>query len=174
MKKIITVLLLILLSASISFAKEQMPSDIKAVTDKITKLTTDYFKAIKNVKSGKELASAINRYADGMEKLGPAIKALEDKYGTADDNSDEENPEDETGETADFDEIMGQWAEAMTGNDMNVDLQNIAKYSADPEVQKAMNRLESVMQKIGISDEEGGDEEDQGDTGADSEEEYSE
>jgi ribosome assembly protein YihI (activator of Der GTPase) len=143
-----------------------MPADIKAVTDKITKLTADYFKAIKNVKSGKELASAINRYADGMEKLSPAIKTLEAKYGTADNDEDEENSDD-----SDYPEFEKEWAELMSGSDMDVNFQNLAKYSSDPEVKKAMKRLESVMQKIGISDEESDNEEDEGDSEADSEEE---
>lgn len=167
MKKIITILFLVLLSASICSAKEKMPADIKAVTDKITKLTTDYFKAVKNVKSGKELAAAINRYADGMEKLGPAIKALETKYGTAGDDENEEDPDDN-----DYPEFEKEWAELMSGSDMEVNFQNLAKYSSEPEVQKAMKRLENVMQKIGISDEEGDD--DEGDTGSENEGEYEE
>jgi ribosome assembly protein YihI (activator of Der GTPase) len=60
----------------------------------------------------------------------------------------------------------------MSGSDMEVNFQNLAKYSSEPEVQKAMKRLENVMQKIGISDEEGDD--DEGDTGSENEGEYEE
>lgn len=170
MKKIFSVLFILIVSCSISFSAEKMPADIKSVTDKITKLTTDYFKAINKVKSANDLASVINRYADGMEKLGPSIKALEAKYGNAGDEEDEETANDDT----DYPEFQGEWAEIMSGSDMNVNFQNLAKYSSDPAVQKAMERLSSVMEKIGIPDDEGSYEEDEGDTGDENEEEYGE
>jgi len=153
MKKIIIFLLFILISTSICFASDRMPADIKAVTDKITKLTTDYFKAVNRVKSASELAAAINRYADGMEKLGPSIKALEAKYGTA---SGEEN--DESDDDTDEMEFQKEWAELMSGSEMNLNYQNFTKYSSDPAVQKAMARLNAVLEKIGISDDEENDE----------------
>lgn len=152
MKKILYVLLILLTSFSLSFSKEKLPADVKAVSDRLIKLTTDYFKSIGSVKNANELTTAINRYADGLEKLTPQIKALEAKYGKEDEQGEES--EDDSDDMNDYDEIQEMWAEQLSGADMNIDFEKLSKFSTDPGVQKAMERLNSVMEKAGLSDEE--------------------
>jgi hypothetical protein len=65
---------------------------------------------------------------------------------------------DESDDDTDEMEFQKEWAELMSGSEMNLNYQNFTKYSSDPAVQKAMARLNAVLEKIGISDDEENDE----------------
>lgn len=151
MKKIIPILLIMLLSSAAVFALAKMPADIKAVSDKITKITANYYSDMGKVKNAKDLAAAINRYADQMEKIAPEIRAIEEKYGNAaeDENSEDEAPAD----IGDFESIQKEWAEKMSDKEVGENFQKIAQFYTDPEVQKALERLNSVMESIGMQEE---------------------
>ncbi len=151
MKRITAVLLIILTSASICFAKEKMPADLKALTDKITKISSDYYNALTKVKSANELAAVINRYADQMEKLTPQIKTMEKKYAYMAEEDDES--EDDSDDMNDYERVQREWAEQMSGSDKNADFQKFAQYYSDPAVQKALAKLNRIMENIGVSDD---------------------
>jgi len=150
MKKITAVLLILLTSASICFAREKMPADLKALTDKITKISADYYKALTKVKSAKDLAAAINRYADQMEKLTPQIQAMDKKYAYMAEEDDES--EDDSDDMNDYETVQREWAEQMSGNEQNADFRKFAQYYSDPAVQKALAKLNRVMENIGVSE----------------------
>lgn len=169
MKKFFAVLTIIIISASITSSKEKMPPDLKAVTDKITRISADYYKALANVKNAKDFASAINKYADQMDKLVPEIKAIEKKYGYMSGEDDGSNDED-SDDMNDYESVQREWAEKMSGDSSGVNFQKFAGYYSDPAVQKALARLNSVMEKLGVSDDEESDDEEDYQEG-DSEEE---
>jgi len=153
MKKTLTVICIILISAAVSFSKEKLPADVKAVTDKITKVTANYYKSIGKVKSAKELAVIIDKYSTDMEKLGPQIKALEAKYGDADESSDDDSDEDSPADMKDYEAMQEEWARLMSGTDFSDALMKIQQYYSDPAVMKALERQSKVMQDLGISDD---------------------
>jgi thiaminase len=157
MKKLIAVLTILFTSAFISFAKDTMPDDLKSVTDKITKISAEYYKALTKVKNAKEFAAVINTYADQMNKLAPEIKAMEKKYDYMS-GDDEEDSDDMN----DYETVQREWAEKMSGDNYGVNFQKFAGYYSDPAVQKALAKLNSVMENLGVSDNE--EEYDEGDS----------
>lgn len=158
MKKVLTVIFIMLISAAVSFSKEKIPADVKAVSDKIAKVTTNYYKSIGKVKSAKELAAVIDRFSTEMEKLGPQIKALEAKYGNADDDAEEDSESDNASDMDDYEAMQEEWARQMSGSDFSDAIEKIQQYYTDPAVMKALDRQSKVMEKIGISDDDGDDE----------------
>jgi hypothetical protein len=161
MKKVLIVIFILLISAAISFSKDAMPADVKIVTDKINKITVNYYKSVGKVKSAKELAAAINKYSAEMEKLAPQIKAIEAKYGNMDDESDTDSDSDDdmASEMKDYESIQEEWSKQMSGEDFGESFLKIQQYYSDPAVQKALQRLTKVMEDIGVSDEDDGDDE---------------
>jgi hypothetical protein len=131
-----------------------MPADVKAVTDKIAKITSEYYKSLGKVKNAKELAAAINKYSDQMEKLAPQIKAIEARYGSAEEGEDDDAGEDANAGGENFESAQEDWGRLMADNEMGAGFQKIQQYYSDPAVQKAMERLGRVMEKIGVSDKE--------------------
>ena len=158
MKKVSTVIFILLISAAVSFSKEKMPADVKAVTDKITKITTNYYKSLVKVKSAKELAAVIDRYSSEMEKLGPQIKALEAKYGDTADETDADPDDENSAANDDYDSVQEEWAKQMSGTEFSDALMKIQQYYSDPAVMKALERQSKVMQDLGISEDDGVDE----------------
>lgn len=154
MKKALTVIFIVLVSAAVSFSKEKMPADVKAVTDKITAITTNYYKSVGKVKSAKELAAVINNYTAGMEKLAPQIKAIEAKYGNMDDGDDSDTDDDISSTMKDYETIQEEWGKQMSGADFGDSFVKIQQYYSDPAVQKALQKLSRVMEDIGVSDED--------------------
>lgn len=152
MKKITLLVLVIFAAVSFSFAKQKMPADLKIFLDKITKITADYYKALPKVKGAKEMAAVINKYAAELEKLAPQAKILEGKYGSMDDDSDDD--EEAPGDLDEFEKILsGQ----MNNKDIGAGFQNLAAYYKDPAVQKALERLSKAAESMGMSDNDSGD-----------------
>ena len=150
MKKIILIILVLFASFSLSAAQQKMPAEVKAVADKIAKITSDYYKGLARVNSAREMAAVINKYAAEMEKIAPHVKVIEEKYGhLGDDDSDDDEdiPED-------LDEFQRFLAEQMNSSDMGTGFQKLAQYYTDPSVQKALERLSKVMESMGISDDD--------------------
>lgn len=153
MKKIILIFLVLFASIAISTAQQKMPAEVKAVADKIAKITSDYYKGLAKVNNAREMAAVINKYAAEMEKIAPQVKIIEEKYGyLGDDTSDEDDdiPED-------LDEFQKFLSEQMSSTDMGTGFQKLAQYYADPAVQKALERLSKVMESMGISDDDEND-----------------
>ena len=150
MKRIILMIFVLFASFAISTAQQKMPAEVKAVADKIAKITSDYYKGLAKVKSAREMAAVINKYAVEMEKIAPQVKVIEEKYGyMGDDDSDEDDdiPED-------LDEFQKFLAEQMNSTDMGTGFQKLGQYYADPAVQKAIERLSKVMESMGMSDDD--------------------
>lgn len=151
MKKILTGFFIVLISVTVSFSVEKMPADVKKVSDKIIKVTTNYYKSIGKVKSAKELAAAINRYSAEMEKLAPQIKAIQAKYGDMEDETDDKDSGNDI--SSDYAAIQEEWAKQMSGADFGDSFLKIQKYYSDPAVRKALEKLSRVMEDLDFSDE---------------------
>jgi len=150
MKKIILMILVLFASFAISAAQQKMPAEVKAVADKISKITSDYYKGLAKVNSAREMAVVINKYAAEMEKIAPRVKVIEEKYGyMGDDDSEEDDdiPED-------LDEFHKLLSEQMNNSDIGAGFQKLAQYYTDPAVQKALERLSKVMESMGMEDDE--------------------
>lgn len=152
MKKISLLVIVIFAAVSFSFAQQKMPAEVKVVADKITKITSDYYKGLAKVKSAKEMAAAINKYAAELEKIAPQVKIIEQKYGSMSDDSDDSDD-------FDNDEFEKLLAEQMNNSDIGAGFQNLAAYYTDPAVQKALERLSKVTESMGMSDDDSDEDE---------------
>lgn len=145
MKKVITAVLFVLLVSSAAGAGEKAGADAKALGIKLNKITAEYNTDLKRVKNPKDLARAINRYADKIEKISPEIKRIAVKYKGMDDAEgieEEDNNKENTEEEKHFQEEMGKF---MADENMQKNFQKMARYFSDPAVQKALMRLNMVM-----------------------------
>jgi len=155
MKKVLTAIFVLMMLSGVSSAGEKWPAEVKIISDKITKVTLDYYKSLNKVKNAKDVAAAINKYASEMEKLAPQIKAIEAKYGAMGDESKNDDSEINSGEAMkDFESIQDDWSKQLSGADFSDAFMKIQQYYSDPAVMKALERLSRVMADAGISDED--------------------
>lgn len=113
-------------------------SDVVEVNKDFIALMSDYVDAVANVGSAGDAAKAINKLADGMEKLAPEMKALEEKYPELKDT--ENVPEEIKAMEKDM-EAVGQ---KFAGSFMK-----LMPYMADKDVQSAQARLSKAMSGLG-------------------------
>ncbi len=159
MKKLILIIFVLFASFAISSAQQKMPAEVKVVADKIAKITSDYYKGLAKVKSAREMAAVINKYAAEMEKIAPQVKVIEEKYGyLGDDDSDSDSDSDDDDMPEDLDEFQKFLAEQMNSADMGTGFQKLGQYYSDPAVQKALERLSKVMESMGMEDDDDFDE----------------
>ncbi|MBN1498868.1 MAG: hypothetical protein JW982_01820 [Spirochaetes bacterium] len=157
MKKIFAVITILLTVTAVSSAADAVPAEVKAVTDKILKATADYSTAVAKAKKAKDVAAAINRYADEMEKLAPQIKALDEKYSYLSDQSEESEDESdaEMNETIEeYEQFQEEMQSRFSGDEYMQSMMKIQQYYSDPEVQKALLRLNNIMEEMGVSEED--------------------
>lgn len=109
-------------------------SDLVEVNTKFISAMEDYITATGKASSAKEVAKAINAYADQMEKLAPQIKNVRGKY-----------PELEN--TTTIPEELKSIEQKMQGLEKKVaaSYMNMMKYMMNPEVQAAQQRLQNAM-----------------------------
>jgi hypothetical protein len=109
-------------------------SDAKELNMKYVAMMKDYVDDLDKAGSASDVADAINRFADSMEKIWPKMKDLSEKYPELKDHN---NPPDELKESQKEAEEMGK--------KMMATMMKIMPYMDDPEVQKAQERLGKVM-----------------------------
>lgn len=111
-------------------------ADIEEFSDQYMRLIEEYAAAMDRADSAQAVATAINRFADGIEKLGPAMQRLREKYPELEDNQD--LPEE-------VKKLESRMEEA--GMKMVQAMMKAAPYMGDPEVQKAQARLDAAWQE---------------------------
>jgi len=112
-------------------------SDVKKVNEEYVSLMEVYMGDLEKADSAKDVAKAMNRFADKMESLWPKMEKLAEKYPELKDSA---NPPEELKETQQKAEELGQ---KMVGAMMK-----LIPYMADPEVRKAQERMgQNMMQK---------------------------
>ena len=110
--------------------------DIKKVNREYMALVQGYIDDLDKTESAQDAAKAINRFADGMEKLWPKMKALAEKYPELKDSNNVPEELKEVREDA-----------AEVGKKMGDSMMKLMPYMQDPEVQKAQKRLQELMTK---------------------------
>jgi hypothetical protein len=112
-------------------------SDLVEVNTKFVSAMEDYIAATGKATSAKDMAKAINDYADKVEKLAPQIKEVRGKYPEL--NTGGEVPE----ELEELDKKSQELGKQVAASYMNM-----MKYMMDPGVQKAQQRLNKAMMSM--------------------------
>ncbi len=112
-----------------------MYADVIALNKQYVKLMETYVADIDKADNANKVAEAMNRYADGLEKIWPQMMELEKKYPEL---QDEANQPEELQTSL---EELQFVAEDMIGT-----FQKTLPYVEDPEVIKAQERLGAIMQ----------------------------
>jgi hypothetical protein len=100
-----------------------------------------YITGLENATSAAECAATIDGYTEGMEDLIPRLKAFREKYPElAAEKSDAEIPAEVEEESRRLEGLAARMPAATM---------NMMKYMADPEVQAAMQRMSTAMEKMG-------------------------
>ncbi len=137
MKKITHILLIGLISMSLMvIGCGGKYSDVKKINEKYIDLVKDYIADLEGADNAKNVAKAINRFADGVEDIWPKMQKLAKKYPELKNKS---NPPEELKETQKRAEKMGI--------KMGSSMMKIMPYMGDAEVQKAQKRLATIMMK---------------------------
>jgi len=135
MKKAITILFLGLLTISlVTVGCGGKYSDAKKMNEKYIDLVENYVSDLEGADSAKDVAKAMNRFADGMEDLWPKMQKLAEKYPELKDDS---NPPEELKESQ-------KRAEEVSMK-MGGSMMKIMPYMRDEEVRNAQKRLGKVM-----------------------------
>lgn len=110
-------------------------ADAEEVFDQYASLIEEYAAALDQADNAQAVAAAVNRFADGMQKLQPAMERISEKY-----------PELETGENVpeELKHLESKMEEV--GTKMGQAMMKVMSYMNDPEVQKALERLESTWE----------------------------
>ncbi len=112
-------------------------AEAKKVMKKQAEIGMAYVNALESANSAGDVASAINTYADGMEKLVPDINKMMKDLPEIQNR--EALPQELTEESAQMNEANDKIQAAS---------KKLFEYIADPEVQKALEHMSAVMQKI--------------------------
>jgi predicted nuclease with TOPRIM domain len=135
MKKMMLVLFLTLLTMSfLIIGCGGKYSEAEKMNKEYIALLEDYVADIDKADNAKNVAKAMNRFADGMEELMPKIRKLSEKYPELKDRS---NPPEELKETQKKAEEIGQ---KMAGS-----MIKLMPYMMAPEVLNAQKRLAAAM-----------------------------
>ena len=113
-------------------------ADAEEVLEEYTSIMNEFISELDKAGNAKDVAKAINNYADGMERLMPDMKKMEEKYPEL---SDSDNPPEELMELQKKTQASAQ---KFVGSMMK-----IAPYMNDPEVQKAQERMDAIMRNFG-------------------------
>jgi hypothetical protein len=113
-------------------------ADVKRVNQAFVKLMQAYVDDMAGVGSAADAARAVNRLADGMEKLMPEMKAIKKKYPELQDP--DNLPEEIKATEKEMETVGRNFAESFM---------KLMAYMENKEVQDAQERLTSVMRSMG-------------------------
>jgi hypothetical protein len=113
-------------------------SDVVETNKDFIALMSDYVDDVANVASAGDAAKAINKLADGMEKLVPKMKELSEKYPELKDH--ENIPEEIKAMEKDMEDVGRRFGESFM---------KLMPYMADKDVQSAQARLSTTMSGLG-------------------------
>ncbi len=135
MKKVTMTLFLGLLTTSfLMMGCAGKYSDVKKMNEEYIVLVENYVADLDKADNAGDTAKAINRFADGMEKIWPEMRELAEKYPELKDQSN--IPEELRVTQKKADEMGAKMAGAMM---------KMMPYMGDPEVLKAQQRLGTIM-----------------------------
>lgn len=108
-------------------------SEVKQANAEFVDVVEDYVADVDKVENAADAAKAINRFADGMEKVMPKMQALAEKFPELEG---EDLP-------AELRELQAETEEV--SQKMVASMMKIMNYMQDPEVMKAQERLVAMM-----------------------------
>lgn len=109
-------------------------ADVIKLNQEYIGLVETYIADLDKAGNAKDVAKAMNRFADGLEKVWPRMEALSEKYPELEDR---DNQPEEL-------KASQQEAEAL-GMKMGGTFMKVMPYMEDPDVQKAQQRLSKIM-----------------------------
>jgi uncharacterized protein YjgD (DUF1641 family) len=112
-------------------------SDYMEANKEFVQLMDEYVASLEKATSGKEITIAMNHFADGMEVLGPKMKAMEKKYAELDDVNNQ--PEQVRLSLQKAEEVAKKYP---------VSFSKIMPYMKEPEVQEAFKRVVKAMKTL--------------------------
>ncbi len=109
-------------------------ADVKKLNSEFVNSMETYVADLDRADSAKEVAAAMNRYADRLEKIWPKLKAQSEKYS----------------ELKDRDQVPEELKESEkhaseVGMKMAASFRKIIPHMGDPEVVKAQQRIGNIM-----------------------------
>lgn len=109
--------------------------EVTKIMEKSAKIMENFIARLEKADSGSKVAAAINAFADDMEKLKPKMMELEQKF-----------PElkDESNLPAELAPIMKKSSEMWQR--MGAAMMKVMQHSDDPEVKKAQERLQKIIE----------------------------
>ena len=110
-------------------------SDVITLNQEYIAMTESYVTDIDKAETSEQVASAMNRYADNLEKIWPQLVALSEKYPELKDIN---NQPEELKVTQKEAELMGQ--------KLSETFRKVMPFMEDAEVQKAQERIAAIMQ----------------------------
>lgn len=111
--------------------------DVVELNDKFISITQEYIDGLNKAQSAKDVASAINKYTDGFQKIGPMMKEINKKY--PDLTTVKDLPEKVKESQVKSEKIGMEFASSFM---------KIIQYMGDPQVIKAQERMTEVMQSF--------------------------
>jgi hypothetical protein len=111
-------------------------ADAKKINQEYIDLLEAYITGLDKADNANAAAKAINNFADGLEDLWPRMQKLSEKYPELKDSSN--TPEELKESQKKADEMGLKMASSMM---------KVMPFMADPKVQKAQERLGSIMMK---------------------------
>ena len=136
-KRILSLLFMLCLIPLIAACGGGKYADCIKLNEEFLELMENYVTSIEKSDSAKEIAAAINCFADGMEVLGPKMKKMSKKYPELKDINN--HPEELKSSQKKSEEIGKKFA----GSFMKV-----VPYMKDPEVRAAQTRFSKAMQTM--------------------------
>jgi len=112
-------------------------ADAKKAVAKSNKTLAGFLEKMDKADNAKDVAAAVTGFASEMEKIVPEMRKLEEKFPEL--KGSQGVPEELGEEGKKMMELWGKFASVMI---------KIQQYADDPEVQKAQEKLESVMKGL--------------------------
>ena len=111
--------------------------DLVKINDSFISITRDYIDGLNKAENGKDVARAMNKYADEFKKLAPKMKEINEKY--PDLKNAKDMPE----------KVKESQAKAQQiGMDFASSFMKTMKYIADPQVMEAQKRMGEIMRSL--------------------------
>ncbi len=137
--KPLMVLLILSLLICFCYACGGKYDDAVQVNEDFIEIMEEYGTDIENAKNAEEIIVAMDKFAEGVDKLAPRMKAIKEKY--PDLGTKQDLPE----------ELKASQKEmAKVGTKMTRSFMKIAEYMTNPDVLAAQMRIGQVMQSLSM------------------------
>ncbi|TAL31538.1 MAG: hypothetical protein EPN93_17235 [Spirochaetes bacterium] len=141
MVKKVLVLSVLALFVVAGCGKADKYADAKSLIGDMTKLYEGFIGGVEKAGSGKDLAAAINKFADGMKPLAVKAKDLEKKNPELKFKDPKNPPKELEAEFKKFEDLTKKFMSQTV-------MEKMMKYATDPEVQKAQKDMTEKLKDL--------------------------